>query len=189
MEIRGGTENSPVNLTGSWAIGSPPVLETGHSAGSSPVSPINIEHILQICYNFWMEKICCTCKLPRLLNLFGNNKNEDDGLSPKCKICCQKYDKEYYHKIDKQKRKKRVKENKESITQWFVEYKKTLKCSKCNEDHPACLDFHHLRDKKFDVSCMISRCYAIETIQEEIAKCVVLCANCHRKLHWGHKFI
>jgi hypothetical protein len=60
-------------------------------------------------------------------------------------------------------------------------------CSKCGENNPACLDFHH-RDpnKKADsVSSMLSRGLRLKTILKEVAKCEVLCANCHRKEHFG----
>jgi len=33
-----------------------------------------------------------------------------------------------------------------------------------------------------DVAAMGGAGYSLETIQAEIDKCVVLCANCHRKL-------
>lgn len=74
---------------------------------------------------------------------------------------------------------------------WWVEYKKTLKCSQCDENHPACLDFHHMhvKDKEYHVSVMISKRFSKKRIQEEIQKCKVLCANCHRKLHFEIKHV
>lgn len=60
-----------------------------------------------------------------------------------------------------------------------------IKCLRCEETHPACLDFHH-RDpkKKFDsVASMVSRGFRIKAILKEISKCDVLCSNCHRKEH------
>lgn len=58
-------------------------------------------------------------------------------------------------------------------------------CPRCGENDPACLDFHHTGDeeKSFSVSHRSWRNPAV--LQAEIAKCVVLCANCHRKLHAG----
>lgn len=47
----------------------------------------------------------------------------------------------------------------------------------------ACLDFHHLKDKEFNISNEI-RNLSIENLKKEINKCVVLCSNCHRKLHY-----
>lgn len=73
----------------------------------------------------------------------------------------------------------------ERIRRWFVEYKSTLKCCDCNEDDPVCLDFHHTDPTtKVSTVCMMSvQGYSIDTILKEIAKCIVVCANCHRKRH------
>jgi hypothetical protein len=66
--------------------------------------------------------------------------------------------------------------------EWYQEYKKTLKCERCPETHPATLDFHHCGDKAYNVADMIKG-FSIKRIQEEIAKCSVLCRNCHAKEH------
>jgi len=64
------------------------------------------------------------------------------------------------------------------------EYKKTLSCTKCSENHIATLDFHHVvrsPDNKKIYALIRNGAYA--AVFEEIKKCIVLCANCHRKLH------
>jgi hypothetical protein len=73
---------------------------------------------------------------------------------------------------------------------WFETFKSTLKCTKCGESDPVCLDFHHVDplEKDFAVSHMYATMYSKERILEEIDKCIVLCANCHRKLYY-HKTI
>ena len=50
------------------------------------------------------------------------------------------------------------------------------------------MDFDHLRDKKMNVSRMINSPYSLEEIINEISKCDLLCANCHRRRTWnrGH---
>lgn len=69
---------------------------------------------------------------------------------------------------------------------WLKQLKKTLCCSKCGENHPACLDFHHNdpKMKKYNIHKMSGKGCSQETILEEIAKCTILCSNCHRKHHW-----
>lgn len=91
---------------------------------------------------------------------------------------------------NRQKQKDFVSNRKKRLRSWFEEYKKTLKCSRCPEDHPACLDFHHLdSNEKLDcVSNIEGRGWGLKKLMEEINKCVVLCANCHRKLHWKEKW-
>ena len=52
----------------------------------------------------------------------------------------------------------------------------------CGESDLACLDFHHVDGtKEGNVSTISGR----KKMMEEIAKCIVVCANCHRKLHYG----
>jgi hypothetical protein len=68
---------------------------------------------------------------------------------------------------------------------WFNEYKATLKCSFCKEHEPCCLDFHHIDKSKkdYEISKIAHNYYAIKTIKKEISKCIVVCKNCHAKLH------
>jgi hypothetical protein len=63
-------------------------------------------------------------------------------------------------------------------------FKRTLKCTQCGFDHPAALDFHHVNpsEKENIVSHLVSQgCFA--AAMEEVQKCIVLCANCHRVHH------
>jgi 5-methylcytosine-specific restriction endonuclease McrA len=53
----------------------------------------------------------------------------------------------------------------------------------CSEREPVCLDFHHLEGKDMLVSKMLGMNDA--RVAQEIAKCIILCANCHRKVHAG----
>lgn len=66
---------------------------------------------------------------------------------------------------------------------WFWEFKATLSCSRCGFSHPAAMQFHHNGDKELGVSRMVTRRYNREKILAEIAKCEVLCANCHAVEH------
>jgi hypothetical protein len=69
-------------------------------------------------------------------------------------------------------------------------FKRTLKCTKCGFSHPAALDFHHTNpaEKENIVSNLVSNgCFA--AAMEEVQKCVVLCANCHRIHHYEEKSV
>jgi predicted HNH restriction endonuclease len=58
-------------------------------------------------------------------------------------------------------------------------------CLYCAEKDPCCLDFHHQsNDKKYSISNKLAD-KTWTALLEEIKKCIVVCANCHRKLHAG----
>ena len=60
------------------------------------------------------------------------------------------------------------------------------KCADCGETFPeVCYDFHHTGDKTDAVANMIRDNKKLETILEEVSKCVLLCANCHRMRHFS----
>lgn len=70
---------------------------------------------------------------------------------------------------------------------WWNDFKSTLKCKNCGENHAACLEFHHrvpgekeLKISHYSKSGWFSR----QKLLREIEKCDVLCANCHRKEHY-----
>jgi hypothetical protein len=88
---------------------------------------------------------------------------------------------------NKQSAKIAIKRRKREIKAWLSEYKATLKCSRCPETHPACLEFHHKNplEKDINVGWVASWGWSVERITKEIDKCIVLCANCHRKQHWN----
>jgi hypothetical protein len=57
-------------------------------------------------------------------------------------------------------------------------------CKLCLERDVICLDFHHSKgEKDFSISAAIVRGLGRSRILAEAAKCDVVCANCHRKLH------
>jgi hypothetical protein len=69
---------------------------------------------------------------------------------------------------------------------WVYEYKQDSDgCSRCGENDPACLDFHHRDDteKDMNISKMITYGFSKEKLRTEMEKCDILCANCHRKEH------
>ena len=66
-----------------------------------------------------------------------------------------------------------------------VEYKGG-KCKICNYDRCAsALEFHHLEPSKKDFTLSQSMNIAWDKIKEELDKCILVCANCHREIHEG----
>ena len=72
------------------------------------------------------------------------------------------------------------------IKEEYIEWKKTLKCSRCKNDDYRVLEFHHRNplEKEFTIANMVDRGYSREKLNDEITKCDVLCANCHRIVHY-----
>lgn len=85
--------------------------------------------------------------------------------------------------------KARTSANKQKVKKLVDDYKSTLSCQLCGENHPAVLQFHHVNpeEKDFDVSAATHSGVGFEKIKAEIDKCVVLCANCHFKEHYSLK--
>ena len=81
------------------------------------------------------------------------------------------------------------------MRKFVIEYLSVNPCVDCGESNPIVLDFDHVRGDKTDsVSRMVMVGFSIKKISEEINKCDVRCANCHRivtakrnKQHWMHK--
>lgn len=61
-------------------------------------------------------------------------------------------------------------------------------CLLCHETEPVCLTFHHRGDspKEIGIAQAVNRGWSESKLIGELAKCVCLCANCHRKVHAGH---
>lgn len=72
-------------------------------------------------------------------------------------------------------------------TAWHLQRKAKLGCSRCPEHHPYCLDYHHKvpAEKSFEISDAVASTMSKDRILLEIAKCELICANCHRKEHWS----
>ncbi len=75
---------------------------------------------------------------------------------------------------------------KRDLRVWLRRLKETLKCIRCGFDNSAALQFHHRdpKQKSFDVCSGVLSGRCKETIQREIDKCDVLCANCHAIEHY-----
>ena len=131
-------------------------------------------------------KVCNKCKIPKELEKFTKRTVNKDGYSTICKEC--EYEgnrKSYYRTSGKRneylinRRRKLAQERNELILTL------NLKCERCGFDHPAALDFHHIdpKNKLKNVSTLKWSGCSNETFLNEIKKCIVLCANCHRIEH------
>ncbi len=133
-------------------------------------------------------KQCNKCGLEKNESEFS--KKTGNQLQAHCKKCHSLYVRSHYLKNKETYKQRANITNKlySERNQAFVnQYKRERGCLICSEAEPAALDFHHLiaEDKESAVSSMIYSGLSVKTLLKEINKCVVLCANCHRKLHAG----
>lgn len=67
---------------------------------------------------------------------------------------------------------------------YIDEYKQGKCCKECGETNVTVFEFHHKNAKTKEI--LISKAvrdWGLIRIKEELNKCQILCANCHRKLH------
>jgi len=94
---------------------------------------------------------------------------------------CQKVVKDAHYRANKRSyvAKARKYQN-EVVKTWMQEYKTNHPCADCGNFYHYCqMDFDHLGDKVRNVSLMASR-YGRQQLLAEIAKCDLVCSNCHR---------
>lgn len=78
-----------------------------------------------------------------------------------------------------------MKEQREKNKKYVNNIKKRSKCSICGESEVCCLEFHHLDPSTKVDSIMNMLNESRGTLIKEIKKCIVLCSNCHKKVHAG----
>lgn len=103
-----------------------------------------------------------------------------------CTECNKDYNKEYWQKTKeiRIKQKTITKKNRRFLAYDFLrQYCLENPCEICKEDDYIVLEFDHLdrSTKRESISNLISKGLSLKVIKEELAKCRVLCANCHRR--------
>jgi hypothetical protein len=140
-------------------------------------------------------KVCATCDTEKPSDEFYKKRGKyRHGLNGSCKKCTsisQKESRERRKKHCKEVRKiSRVKKRE------IIEKIKNNPCKDCGGVFPPyCMDFDHKdgQEKIASISTMRALAYSMENILSEIAKCDLVCSNCHRirtftrKRHDGKK--
>jgi hypothetical protein len=85
----------------------------------------------------------------------------------------------YYVKKARRRNKAVREETHKKIFEYFLSHP----CVDCGETDPVVLEFDHIKreNKNLEISLMVSSYKTWEIILEEIQKCEVRCANCHRR--------
>lgn len=126
---------------------------------------------------------CIVCKQDKNDDEY-NWRNKASRLRKNyCRTCDREIKKRHYDnnraKVIAQVRARSV-----AALERFQQWKITLSCSICSESDPCCLDFHHTdpTQKDFEIGTA-AQSASWNTLMEEVKKCIVVCKNCHCKIH------
>lgn len=131
-------------------------------------------------------KICRVCKEEKEASRenFHYKDKKKGTFRTICIPCWKIYHRNHYLQNKKSyvdKARTLTKKLVESNTAKLLGYLKENPCIDCGETDPVVLEFDHiLGDKEFNISSKL-RSNTWESVQKEVAKCVVRCANCHRR--------
>lgn len=128
-------------------------------------------------------KICACCKNEKELTQFYRNKRNSDGFAKRCKQCDDISNRSTRHKDMGKARSYRTAQY-QTLSARVNAWKTDQGCRCCDETAACCLELHHVdpiekEGHPSDLKTSWTRFMA------EAAKCVVLCSNCHKKIHAG----
>lgn len=130
-------------------------------------------------------KECNRCHESKPIDQFYRMSRYQDGRQIYCKVCMRGFysrtrakKPEHYNRVQQDRRRR--------ITQQIREWKVERGCLKCEERTPECLELHHLDHSEKEHNPSELSNHSMNAFLKEAEKCVVLCANCHRKVHAGY---
>ena len=125
------------------------------------------------------QKRCSGCQNFLDLSHFNRNRTARDGRQAYCRSCFAAWHQrnKAIHNAQIHARNKRVQKR---MQDQLLEYLRVHPCVDCGEEDVLVLEFDHLRDKTANIAYLI-RCGSWDRVVDEIAKCEVVCANCHRR--------
>ena len=130
-------------------------------------------------------KRCIGCNNTLDPSCFYRNNNTKDKLSTRCKECtrignlaARHRRQEHYSSVALARRRERADK--------YAAWKATQSCKFCKENAACCLDLHHLnpQEKEQAIGDIMST-WSWARLTKELAKCIVVCRNCHAKIHDG----
>lgn len=124
-------------------------------------------------------KQCSNCSLEKDESEFHWRNKTKDLKSSWCKVCVSTLTKQR-HENNPEYFRNRNKIRRRRLQEWLSEQKSKpcLDCGNCFP--PICMDFDHIgNDKEGNIAYLINAT-SFSKVKEEIAKCEVVCSNCHR---------
>ena len=104
--------------------------------------------------------------------------SNDPGYQARYNKAWYQRNKEAHKRVTTLKKAKVIKENRERLWAFLLEHP----CADCGELDPIVLEADHIGgDKDNHVSTLVTRGCSWARIERELAKCEIVCANCHRR--------
>jgi hypothetical protein len=131
-----------------------------------------------------MDKECFICLKYKPLSEFGKKglQNGKQRYRSECNSCKAIKDSKYYE-ANKEKYLERTRKIVEETRKFVYGYLKNHPCVDCGESDLIILEFDHVRQQKYmAIGDMVRNHKSLEMIADEIKKCEVRCANCHRRV-------
>ena len=101
-----------------------------------------------------------------------------------CRICQRKQKNAWYQRHKEEygpAKNERTKALRLAARQYIFDYLSAHPCVECGEPDPVVLEFDHIGPKRKAIAELIRDGVSVDALQQEIAQCQVLCANCHRR--------
>lgn len=128
-------------------------------------------------------KVCRVCKTLKPKASFHPHKYCPQGIVSTCRDCTGVRIKQWYKDNRDRRQEASNKRNKEKKLK-AIEYLGG-RCHDCEQQYEPCVyDFHHVDGTK-EKNPSAALAGSFEKAKEELDKCVLLCANCHRLRHFG----
>ena len=129
------------------------------------------------------EKRCYRCHEVKPIEDFAWRRKQKGQRDSFCRPCRSAYGKEHYA-ANRQRYIDQARASKDAIrlerTRFLLDFFKSHPCVDCGERDAVVLEFDHVGDKSFSIGAKLVQ-FAWQTILDEIEKCEVVCANCHRR--------
>lgn len=128
-------------------------------------------------------RTCAKCGTGKPLEEFVRESRRPSGRGYRCLKCAAAAQKVYHESAAGREAIKAQRIVRRGKLRALVNSRKDVPCSDCKGRFPLiCMDFDHLGNepKEDEISTMVHRLTSVERILAEIAKCEVVCSNCHR---------
>ena len=131
-------------------------------------------------------RYCRGCERFHAVEDFSVKDARKGTLRSRCRICCREASRRHYTRtkgayLERNRRNNPL--QRQAAAVFVYQFLLGHPCVECGEADPVVLEFNHLdpSTKSANLSDMIANGVSLAYLRTEIAKCEVLCANCHQR--------